>query len=389
MLINRKIGQIELDVDEEKPNEIFFEEDFAEKIKGYGIDEIVSEIYLRNGYDHMPLSVFIELTNRCNFSCPFCYINNNDSADSTLPRWDELKEEIDFLISKGMLYCILSGGECLLYPDFKELYLYLKKKGVLVTVFTNGYLLNERFFDLFEQYMPYKIEISIYGIDDVSYKLTTNTKYIDSNRLFDNILELKKRGIYVVCKTPVTSLTEQIYPSIMAWCDEKEVPFYLGYEMIETYSGHSRSQFEASKVLINKLRKEDNEAFWNNESMMRMAFQDEKKKIQFDCSAGRTEIHISADNKILPCMKAFKYKDWKFDISVEGIEKAYTSFTLKLMEKKGAILHDCAGCEHHEVCQECFFTILAEQYEEGNSRYEYCKTLHKFCMNGLIHKNII
>lgn len=391
MLVNRRIGQVELDIDVEKSNEIYFEESFSERILKQGIvgvEETVKEIYFENNHGHMPLSVFIELTNGCNFSCPFCYINENDNHAVTLPRWSELRQEIDFLIDHGMLYCILSGGECLMYPDFIDLYLYLKRKGVLVTVFTNGYLMTEQVLDVLEQYMPFKIEISIYGIDDVSYEQATGKKHIDSNRVFSNILELKKRGINVVCKTPITSLTETTYPRIMLWCNENKIPFYLGYEMLETYKGHSRSEFEASKSLIERLRQEDNEAFWNSNDMMKMAFREKEEKLQFDCSAGRTEIHISAENQLLPCMKAFGYESWRFDIHGGGIEKAYNDFKHKLMRYKGKALQDCVGCEHHEVCQECFFTVISKGQEKGKIRSEYCKSLHNFCIEGQMRKNV-
>ena len=46
-------------------------------------------------------------------------------------------------VDLGALWCLLTGGEPLLRPDFADIYLLLKKKGLLVSVFTNACLVTE------------------------------------------------------------------------------------------------------------------------------------------------------------------------------------------------------------------------------------------------------
>lgn len=46
-------------------------------------------------------------------------------------------------IDSGMMFTSLPGGECLTYPGFKELYLFLRSKGVEVNVLSNDALMDE------------------------------------------------------------------------------------------------------------------------------------------------------------------------------------------------------------------------------------------------------
>jgi len=91
-----------------------------------------------------PLFSFdFDLTARCNNDCRHCYINlpaadrEARNRELTLAEIDRISSEAVFL---GAFWCLLSGGEPLLREDFREVYLLLKKKGLLVSIFTNAVL---------------------------------------------------------------------------------------------------------------------------------------------------------------------------------------------------------------------------------------------------------
>lgn len=384
MIVSRKIGLVDLDVNICEANELYFTESFSKKIIEQGISGVLNAIYLENRKEHMPLSVFFELTNGCNFNCPFCYINEKDVNHVFLPRWSILKEEIDALINWGMLYCVLSGGECTMHPDFKQIYKYLKRRGVLVTIFSNGYLIDDELINLFTEYKPFKIEISLYGNNDISYRLATNTINIDSERVYKAVLDMKNNGINVVCKTPINSLTEVSWIDNKKWCERHSIPFYYGYEMMDTYSGKSTEEFAPSIALKNKLREIDDLDFKNSKEKYELSHKTKAYKRIFDCSAGKTDLFISSFNKLYPCMKAINISEWEFDISKKGIHKAYREYLEKMTCIKGKIILGCGGCIHHEVCQECFFSHYAEKESLVKIRSEYCKKLKEFCNYSVI-----
>ncbi|MGH9750844.1 MAG: radical SAM protein, partial [Candidatus Polarisedimenticolia bacterium] len=119
----------------------------------------------------VPLSGSIEITFRCNLRCVHCYIPDYSG------RGEMSAAEIERILSEaadaGCLWLLLTGGEVLLRSDFPRIYRHAKRLGCLVTVFSNGTLLDERIADLLAEYPPFGIEFTLYGLSDETYLKTT------------------------------------------------------------------------------------------------------------------------------------------------------------------------------------------------------------------------
>lgn len=122
---------------------------------------------------HTPLSFDLELTARCNNDCRHCYINL-PAGDARARRRELSVAEIDRIASQavelGALWCLITGGEPLLRKDFAAIYLLLKRKGLLISVFTNACLVTEEHVQLFKQYPPRDVEITVYGVTQETYE---------------------------------------------------------------------------------------------------------------------------------------------------------------------------------------------------------------------------
>lgn len=131
------------------------------------------ELWDKNQQNHLLFSFDLELTARCNNDCRHCYINL--PASDSIARSQELTiEEIsaiaDEAVSLGAMWVLLSGGEPLLRDDFEDIYLMLKRKGLLVSVFTNATLVRPEHVALFRKYPPRDIEVTVYGITEQTYE---------------------------------------------------------------------------------------------------------------------------------------------------------------------------------------------------------------------------
>lgn len=88
----------------------------------------------------IPLSASFELSPLCNMNCRMCYVRLSKEEMKekgrlrTAREWLELAHQMR---DSGTLFIILTGGEPLLYPEFKEVYLGLRKLGMIITVNTN------------------------------------------------------------------------------------------------------------------------------------------------------------------------------------------------------------------------------------------------------------
>ena len=74
------------------------------------------------------------------------------------------------MAQSGVLFLLLTGGEPLMFPDFRRLYLELRQRGMILTVNTNGTLLDEEWAEFFGENKPRRINITLYGADDEAYR---------------------------------------------------------------------------------------------------------------------------------------------------------------------------------------------------------------------------
>ena len=79
---------------------------------------------------------------------------------------DEWKGLMTEACENGMLRAILTGGECLTHPGFREIYGHLKSLGCEVTVLSNAALLDDEWLRYFEKYRPGAICVTLYGDSD-------------------------------------------------------------------------------------------------------------------------------------------------------------------------------------------------------------------------------
>ncbi len=123
-----------------------------------------------------PLSVTLEITARCNNKCRHCYINlpaSDSQAKAEELSLDQILCIAGQAVEMGAMWCLVTGGEPLLRPDFAEIYLGLKRKGLLVGVFTNATLIQEQHIRLFKRYPPRDLEVTVYGITQATYEAVT------------------------------------------------------------------------------------------------------------------------------------------------------------------------------------------------------------------------
>lgn len=97
-----------------------------------------------------PIQISLRITNVCNHKCDVCgqygrrgYMKNKNSKHlfKTLPV-EKYKELVDQVAHYKPIFYV-TGGEAFLYPGFVELMNYIKKKGCILSVVTNGVLLEK------------------------------------------------------------------------------------------------------------------------------------------------------------------------------------------------------------------------------------------------------
>lgn len=142
----------------------------------------------------------IEITDACNLSCPICYFGKKAHKHISV---EEFKSRLQTLLTveKGHLDVLqISGGECLLHPQLKEiLQIALKEDIGRILINTNGLnlLTDTVIFDFIKQHKD-RIEIYLQfdGFDDNVYKTLRGKALLKQKQ---NILEKLNKAEIKIC----------------------------------------------------------------------------------------------------------------------------------------------------------------------------------------------
>lgn len=329
-----------------------------------------------------PICAAFELTPRCNLDCKMCYVHNQDSnalREKELST-DTWKRVFDEAYDCGMLFATLTGGECLLRQDFKELYLHLWNKRVFLTVLSNGILLNEDYVSFFKTYKPQKIQISLYGSSEDGYR--TVTGHHGFERAVTAIRSLMEARIPVeVAITPSVYMKED-YLSVLRFCKENGFKYKAGeFVLIESRndSGERDPSLTTDEIV----------ALWKERTLLTGALhapacalpacggtctQAPKGLI---CSAGKAAAVVSWDGRMCPCTAIPVSK-------ASVLEMSYADAWEKTKEVAGEILlgMECVGCPYDSLCPKCPAMRLTGLYT-GHCDPKVCEVTTKLVEAGV------
>jgi MoaA/NifB/PqqE/SkfB family radical SAM enzyme len=116
-----------------------------------------------------PLLVQIIPIRRCNIDCGYC--NEYDKVSAPVPI-AVMQRRIDKLKELGTSVVAFSGGEPMLHPDLDALIAYIRSRGMMAGLITNGYFLVPRRIEALNEAGLDFLQISIDNVepDDVSKK---------------------------------------------------------------------------------------------------------------------------------------------------------------------------------------------------------------------------
>ncbi len=103
--------------------------------------------------------LLVEITSRCNLSCKHCYQGESKAVDLDLETFSNLTCEFEDI---GGLRLIVSGGEPLLHPRFREINQLMKNRAFRSILLTNGTLLEQ---DFISEVGFSEVQISLDGLE--------------------------------------------------------------------------------------------------------------------------------------------------------------------------------------------------------------------------------
>lgn len=338
----------------------------------------------------VPISGTFELTPRCNFNCRMCYIRM--SAEEVKAKGGELTAQDWIRLGKecrdqGMLFLLLTGGEPFLRPDFREIYTQLWNMGLLITINSNGSLLDDDTVRWLAQMPPMRVNVTLYGGSNETYRrLCGNPHGFD--QAVQGIRRLKAAGITVVINASFTRANADDLDLIYDFAQETGVPVRPSVYMFppvrktgeeETDREIRVSPQEAGRILLKtkerSLDPSDLTALCqrvcsglpdelNDEDCTRTDGE------RMGCMAGKSAFWVTWNGRMTPCglmnHPAAKPFETGFASAWDEITRQVESILLPTA---------CGNCQLRKTCMVCAAVAAAEGNGDPGKKPEYMCTM--------------
>ena len=313
------------------------------------------------------ISFDLEITARCNNDCRHCYINlpaGDRMARERELSFEEIKEIVDEAVSLGALWCLITGGEPLLREDFFDIYLYLKRKGLLVSVFTNATLVTEEHVRCFKKYPPRDIEVSVYGVTEETYERVTRRpgSFAAFTRGLDRLLGsgVKVRLKAMALRSNVHELSE-----IGRFCRERTKDYFrfdpllhLRFDGDPARNEEIKSERLSPEEIV-ALERSDPERFQSLEKGRDKLIVPEFSHITgnhlFRCGTGNGSFSLSYDGLFRLCSSLW-HPDCVYDLRKGSLTDAWRNFVPRVRDMRSnrrEFLERCCTCPLINLCMWC------------------------------------
>lgn len=306
-------------------------------------NEFNRKLFIQAIERHIPVSGSIDLTYRCNLDCVHCY-RQKSTKDKLSTK--QIKNIIDQLVDAGCMWLTVSGGEPLMRPDFFEIYLYARKRGLIINLFTNAIAIDEKIADFLADNPPINISISLYGASEETYKKVTGKSAF--KKIINALGLLIERKLKFSLKT---MMIKETLPDLAKMREiAKSFDKYLKIDpnIIPTLDGNTTPydhQLSMSEII--EIEKTDQKRLkeWLNFSSIEVK---RSNKI-FECNVGKNSFHINAFGKLQMCLMV-KYPD--FDLINGKFLDGWNIFP-DLISGNLPDKSTCIGCEDVMFCNHC------------------------------------
>lgn len=315
----------------------------------------------------LPISGTFELTSDCNFSCKMCYIHSLAHAKNkelSSKEWIRLAEEAK---KSGTVFLLLTGGEPLMRNDFKEIYTAIKDMGFIVSINTNGSLIDDATARLFIENPPSKLNISIYGAKKATYKSLCNNNAFD--KVINNILHLKKNGIEIKLNYSITPENCEDYEKIYSFAVEHKLNIkattYM-YPKMRSQEGvigqnngrltaEAAAKFRIKWDLLQYGKDEFNRRAQGLKLLSKQQTLIPAQSEKMRCRAGTTSFWISSSGLMSTCGVM---EDKSFDALTLGFSEAWER--VKANTACYSLPKECSNCQLRPICNVCAAACLCE-----------------------------
>ena len=341
----------------------------------------------------IPLSGTFELTPVCNMNCKMCYVRLSRQQQEAIhpllsaEAWLKIGQEAK---DHGMLYLLLTGGEPFLRSDFQKILSGLHRMGFVISINSNGTLIDESVIPWLKESTPSRINITLYGASDATYE-----RLCGNPRGFTQVTKaielLRQAGLCVKINCSVTPHNASDLEDIFAYCKREQLLIQPTSYMFPPlrkdaskvgqndrftpaeaayYSAKVEALLGGEENFLSKLKE-------NNPNDLTVETDDaclETEGEGIRCRAGKCSFWITWDGKLLPC--GMLTNCGQEDVCKVGFQRAWEQAVSDASDIR--LPAECKSCKLRKQCKACAAMVYTETGTFCNVPDYRCQMAHEY-----------
>lgn len=300
--------------------------------------------------ERTPYSGTLELTYRCNLSCRHCYCNLNagDKKKDEELSTGEIKRILDEVSDAGCLWLLLTGGEVMLRKDFPDIYMHALRVGMLVEVFTNATLIDEKIAKLFSEFRPVGIDVSIYGSNPGIHDKITGVEG-SFDRMMEGLNLLRQHNVGFSMKTVLMPSNYSDLDNIRELAKTFNADYRFDTVICSRFDdrpGPAECRLNAEEMARLDLEKDFKSCEWIFKN-----FWNRKDEEYISCGAGTFVFNVNPYGVLSPCtmFRGFQHilKGMPFKETWKSLIDEYNA------KSEHFIPSECLSCSMIFICSHC------------------------------------
>lgn len=323
---------------------------------------------------HMALAASMDLTYRCNFGCTHCFCRlpadgPTPLAELSFEEWDRILGEA---ADEGVLFLTMTGGEPLLREDFPAIWRMAKRRGFVVELFSNAALVDAALADMFAEYTPKQISVTVYAASEESYRRMVGVPGMHA-RVLEGLDLLVDRGVPVEVKALFTRTNVHEFDAMREQALRYDDIFRWQAEMLGTYPGSGGTPQSVALTPTEIVELEQRDPLRGPEWERRLATWEPSPPLEgtpFRCTLGKGRFHLDPYGRMRACMLL---ESVHVDVRSTPLRVAWRELIPRALAAMPWKPSPCNVCEVADLCRVCPAKAILDGAPAGGPAAMYCE----------------
>lgn len=295
--------------------------------------------------NRIPMQLHLDLTAACTERCVHCYFP--DYPNKHIPFALAEKALREFREMQG-LTVHMTGGECMLHPDFERVCTLCRDLNLNFVVLSNLTVCDEKRISFLAEVQPQFVNVSLYSMDEREHDAITRLPG-SWRRTMDAILACEKVGVPVRLASPLLKENKSAFPALAKFAREHRMHLIPSIDIVPQ-SDHDCSNLDHACSAA-ELR----EALSSNPDIFDRGWSAAASMPPSDakvCDIGLSRLYLNSSGDYYPCDSMHGYV--LGNAATDTLESVWRGEKLENLRRlTNRDFPQCLACANRPVCKVC------------------------------------